>query len=305
MASKIGIVNGGTGFSPNAQPDPRALNYENPNLDEITLRQLDEDVVAYSHDLSFCQEQLVQEDLTPQETRTFQIRILDLNHQIRHCKHRCEILRAQMRHKRGSFWGNPNGVTLGVSTMGHAAPDSTPNSSHKRSSSVAPASRGAKSNSRKRVKTSSSPPPQDSESNVYRHRGDHDLYAEGGPPGPITNLQRLGHWHCRLCRADKYLLVEGSRVPAAPCKWPLKDVAKMIAHFTEMHTEHRPDERCVELGEALRQNRGPFEYWLRRSRSQDVGDDGGIVDECIADLLGGRLPDLLRRLSRAASGFPA
>lgn len=48
---------------------------------------------------------------------------------------------------------------------------------------------------------------------------------------------------------------------------------------------------------------GPFEYWLNRSRSQDVGD-GSILTECIDMLQGGRLPPLLRKLSRAAAAFP-
>ena len=48
---------------------------------------------------------------------------------------------------------------------------------------------------------------------------------------------------------------------------------------------------------------GPFEYWLHRSRSLDVGD-GTIMTECIGSLQRGRLPPLLRKLSRAAAAFP-
>jgi hypothetical protein len=32
----------------------------------------------------------------------------------------------------------------------------------------------------------------------------------------------------------------------------------MITHFTEMHAEHTPAERCAELGAALVQNRAYF-----------------------------------------------
>lgn len=48
---------------------------------------------------------------------------------------------------------------------------------------------------------------------------------------------------------------------------------------------------------------GPFEYWLRRSHSQNVGD-GSVIDQCVQGLRAGQMPPVLRELSRAASRFP-
>jgi hypothetical protein len=48
---------------------------------------------------------------------------------------------------------------------------------------------------------------------------------------------------------------------------------------------------------------GPFEYWLGRSHSLDVGN-GDIIGQCVASLQTGALPPVLRKLSRAASTFP-
>jgi hypothetical protein len=158
---------------------------------------------------------------------------------------------------------------------------------------------------------------------------DFDMTGGGLDEGVNTALQRLGFWKCRLCSAPKYLLAGAGRSPAAPCKWPLKDISKMITHFTEMHSEHSPPERCTELGAALAQNReypprgvksrfslytpelanmwilgGPFEYWLRRTRAQNISDPS-VIDDCFDTLLNGEMPDLLRRHSRAAAGMPA
>ena len=299
--------------------DPRALNYENSNIDEITLRQLNEDVLAYKHDLNFCTEQLAQVGLTPQETRTLQLRILDLGHQIRHCQHRAEILQIQMRNGSRSWSNQSNSATAaaaGVNAQaggGSYSAANTPSFPSKRAGAVTPSASGKRqssshtaSSSAKRAKNQRAPSEFDDDDEHGGGDGDEDDDDGSSliPADPITNLQRLGHWKCRLCRSEKYLMAGSGRVPSAPCKWPLKDVSKMIAHFTDMHQEHLPAERCVELGAALRRNRGPFEYWLRRSRSQNVGD-GSVVDECIVCLLSGRLPDILRRLSRAAAGFPA
>ncbi|KAK1753030.1 hypothetical protein QBC47DRAFT_387577 [Echria macrotheca] len=121
-----------------------------------------------------------------------------------------------------------------------------------------------------------------------------------GESDNVTALQRLGFWQCRLCETRKYLEAGAGRTPAAPCKWPLKDVSKMITHFTDMHLEHSAAERCVELGTALNRNRGPFEYWLRRTRQQNIGD-GSCMDEAIGMLVEGQMPPLLRKLSRAAA----
>ena len=350
MASTANTAPGATQApGPAAYHDPRTLSYENSNIEEITVRQLNEDTLAYKHDLDFCREQLAQTDLTPQETRALQLRVLDLGHQTRHCEHRVEILQAQMRARNRSGWPNP----AAASAYGPAAA-STPyrgGSSNKRPAVSSPY-RGGSSNKRPavsspfRCRTSNKrpagggpgitpAPSKRAEGHLLPSPAEHEVDGSSGNGGgggggdaaaaaaaatrthyapdsdndsdtgaTVTVLQRLGHWRCRLCRAEKYLLAGSARVPAAPCKWPLKDVAKMIAHFTEMHAEHLPAERCAELGAALHRNRGPFEYWLRQSRSQDVGADGAVVRHCVDELLAGRLPDLLRRLSRAASGFP-
>ncbi|KAK5661816.1 hypothetical protein OQA88_9918 [Cercophora sp. LCS_1] len=282
-------------------PQPR-LNYDNCNLDEITVRQLYEDIDAYNHDLSFCQAQLAESDLTPQESRTLQLRTLDLSHQIRHCQHRIEILRVQMR-------GRPlrGGAFLNSSlTNGTSAP-SNPSTSNKPALKPLPSSAGNKRSSTahqdeittlaKRPKTSSPGPVHTNEASSPTGFVDNSAVAEN------LSLQRLGYWKCRLCEAPRYLLAPAGRTPAMPCKWPLKDISKMITHFTEMHTEHPPSERCVELGTALAKNRGPFEYWLRRTRAQNVGD-GSCIEECIVGLLEGKMPAFLRGLSRAAAGMP-
>jgi len=320
--------NGGTDAS--RLPLVRTRNiYENSNLDEITLRQLQEDIDAYEHDISFCSSMLEAEDLTPQEMRTFQLRRLDLAHQIRHCQHRIEKLRIEMR-------GRPlrpgQATTTASASLGAAASSSSTNGTgnangkapYKRIAASTPAGPSAVPSKRastpwdggapltKRPNLKNGEPSSPSATNT---NADHDQsFSQDGNTvhdlddsieGVDSNnvLQRLGYWQCRLCEASKYLLAGSGRTPAQPCKWPLKDISKMITHFTDMHAEHTPAERCTELGGALDKNRGPFEYWLRRTRAQNVGD-GSCIDEAIDELISGKMPQLLRRLSRAAAGMP-
>ncbi|KAK4161890.1 hypothetical protein QBC43DRAFT_267782 [Cladorrhinum sp. PSN259] len=306
------------------------------NLDEITLRQCEEDISAYKHDEAFCLAQLEDPDLTPQETRTLQLRVLDLGHQQRFCRHRMETIQFQLRRNRPTMSLRPayGGMGAPLIPASSAAPtngvsgDGLRNKAHldAKHPSSAPGVivkrngvNGTQSSNNKRsaeseeadghhvqhgggetkkIKTSSSPAPADYEMQVDG--------GGGGEDGEEINtvLQRLGFWKCRLCSAPKYLLAGSGRSPAAPCKWPLKDISKMITHFTEMHVEHSPSERCVELGSALAKNRGPFEYWLRRTRAQNIGD-GTMLDDCISSLLQGEMPTLLRRHSRAAAGMPS
>ncbi|SPQ24826.1 4d97ab5c-d0ac-4a16-8be1-167ba92b1c21 [Thermothielavioides terrestris] len=290
--------------------------YEFSDLDAITIRQLNEDICAYNYDLDYCKAQLEDADLTPQETRTLQLRTLDLGHQIRHCKHRIQTIEAQTRKKRPYPVAHTFRTAHRSSTdptAAYAAGNGVPSTSSpphataggSLGSELGPGRRGTASGKRqpadedggsaKRVKMASP------ESDVLGPGG-----GEGGPGGGggvNTALQRLGFWKCRLCSAPKYLLAGAGRTPAAPCKWPLKDISKMITHFTEMHAEHTPAERCAELGAALVQNRGPFEYWLRRTRAQNISDPS-VIDECLDILLEGEMPDLLRRHSRAAAGMP-
>ncbi|KAK4124438.1 hypothetical protein N657DRAFT_571654 [Parathielavia appendiculata] len=277
--------------------------YEYSDLDEITMRQLNEDILAYRYDLDYCQAQLEEADLTPQETRTLQLRTLDLNHQIRHCTHRIETIKAQSR-KQGFRLSHgtipvapyaPNGSNGGGRqhrTVSGGYGVAMPSSRHVAATPT--------------LATKKRPiPEEDSGGGAKRVKlASPDVeMIPGLDEGVNTSLQRLGFWKCRLCSAPKYLLAGAGRSPAAPCKWPLKDISKMITHFTEMHGEHSPAERCVELGAALAQNRGPFEYWLRRTRAQNISD-GSIIDDCFERLLNGEMPELLRRHSRAAAGMP-
>ncbi|KAH6847242.1 hypothetical protein B0I37DRAFT_140174 [Chaetomium sp. MPI-CAGE-AT-0009] len=277
--------------------------YEFSDLDDITVRQLNEDILAYRYDLDYCRAQLEEADLTPQETRTLQLRTLDLGHQIRHCTHRIETIKAQSR-KRTTF-RPPHTTTaaLPYSVTGANGSGKQPRAvSGGQSAAMLPARRLTATPTLAAAKR---PTPDEDYGSAKRVRtSSPGLDLIGGPmeDGVNTSLQRLGFWKCRLCSAPKYLLAGAGRSPAAPCKWPLKDISKMITHFTEMHGEHTPAERCVELGAALAQNRGPFEYWLRRTRAQNISD-GSIIDDCFETLLEGDMPDLLRRHSRAAAGM--
>ncbi|KAK1783252.1 hypothetical protein QBC45DRAFT_429207 [Copromyces sp. CBS 386.78] len=334
--------------------------YENiNNLEEIQLRQFHEDIDAYQHDLAYCTATLALPDLTPQETRTFQLRQLDLGHQIRHCQHRIENLQVQLRRQGIPFTNYSassggraytaallagSGQVAGVKRRGPSDDDDDDNGGKTTGGSAKKAkltpdepqlldadgdelmitgSREADGGSPNGNKSSGSPQPLPYgtpgtwEYNIpvhpsyphHQHQSSNGNVTANSPPydeetQQNTALQRLGYWKCRLCSAPKYLLAGTGRSPAAPCKWPLKDISKMITHFTEMHTEHTPAERCSELGYALAKNRGPFEYWLRRTRAQNVGD-GEIIDEVIETLINGVMPLTLRRLSRAAAGMPA
>ncbi|KAI1483649.1 hypothetical protein K445DRAFT_16193 [Daldinia sp. EC12] len=262
--------------SVNGSLDPRSLSYESSNLNEITRRQMNEDISAYRYDLDFCRNQLASADLTPQEVRTLQIRVLDCGHNIRSCQHRIQQLDAQVR----------NAAAAAAS----ATPTFKPQ--QYRNSTVTPASTAGVKRPRI-VKTLDSDDDEHGDTETVM-----DLTSSG-----TTNFQRLGFWKCRLCTSQKFLDAGANRVPSAPCKWPLKDVSKMINHFLDMHTEHSPSERCEELGTALAFNRGPFEYWLVRTRAQDL-EDRGIIDEFINTLQSGCMPDALRGLSRAAGAFP-
>lgn len=228
------------------------------------MRQLNEDILAYRYDLDYCRAQLEEADLTPQETRTLQLRTLDLGHQIRHCTHRIETIKAQSR-KRTTF--RPPYSTAGAISY---SVNGT-NGSGKQPRVVAGGPGAAMLPTRLMTATpthaTGKRPTQDEDhGSVKRMKASSPgLDLIGGPmeDGVNTALQRLGFWKCRLCSAPKYLLAGAGRSPAAPCKWPLKDISKMITHFTEMHSEHTPAERCVELGSALAQNRThPPHPWL-------------------------------------------
>ncbi|KAK4447764.1 hypothetical protein QBC34DRAFT_302599 [Podospora aff. communis PSN243] len=268
---------------------PARTGYGKANVDEIEVRQHEEDIKAYQYDLNWLRAKLDRDDLTPQETRTYQLRILDVSHQIRHCQHRIETLQATMR-------GKPLRGAHGAISSSNA----NPISSSKRPLGLDAANdvEEVQTNGTASVKR---PKIQLDQSSDHDH--DTSVMPEGeGDSGRI--LQRLGEWTCTLCLSAKYLTAPPPRTPSMPCKWKLKDISKMINHFTEMHVEHSVEERCKELGQALSQNRGPFEYWLRKTKSQNVGD-GSIMDDVVEELMEGSMPAFLRRLSRAAARMPS
>jgi hypothetical protein len=240
-----------------AQPPSRDYyhEYEFSDLDEITVRQLNEDILAYRYDLEYCTAQLEEADLTPQEMRTLQLRTLDLGHQIRHCTHRIETIKAQSRKH---TFRRPQG-TMGSAAYpvnganGGGRQPQNPNGGHGAGS--LPVRHMAATPTLATSKRPMLDEDQGSGKRAKMASPDFDMIGGGLEEGVNTALQRLGFWKCRLCSAPKYLLAGAGRSPAAPCKWPLKDISKMITHFTEMHGEHSPSERCVELGAALAQNR--------------------------------------------------
>ncbi|KAH8195138.1 hypothetical protein TruAng_010690 [Truncatella angustata] len=261
------VVNGGSGYE-------RA-----EDLNEITRRQLEEDVKAYRYDLDFSTELLKDSNLSlsAQEVRTAQFRILDIGHQIRHCQHRIEQIDAQH--------------ALAASAVANGRPQFYFDTAPKRRASGMPATNnGTPGPAAKRPRIS----------HIGTDAADETIDVELADG---TSVQRLGYWMCHLCTANKYLSAGQSRVPSAPCKWPLRDVSKMLTHFLDMHTEHDPEERCTELGNALSANRGPFEYWLTRTKHMKVRDSD-IMDECINTLQEGQVPEALRKINRAAGAFP-
>ncbi|KAI0205946.1 hypothetical protein F4808DRAFT_185692 [Astrocystis sublimbata] len=291
-----------------------ALNYEDSSdLNAIIRSQMFQDLIAYRYDLEFCQTQLTtQDDLSPQELRTLQIRILDCAHNIRHCKHRIQTLDAQARagiapYSTGAIGGSGSGSGLRAYQPG-GTPVLTGKNKKRRISKVEHDDVGSTVNDANIAMQ----PTADDLANAEAGGADDSIVAastdspigKGASPGTSTpSFQRLGYWDCRLCRSRKYIEAGPDRVPSAPCKWPLKDISKMINHFLDLHTEHAPHERCNELGDALARNRGPFEYWLTRTKSQDI-ENTSLIDDYVRMLQGGSLPDAMRGLLRAATMFP-
>lgn len=124
---------------------------------------------------------------------------------------------------------------------------------------------------------------------------------ETGPGG--NQYQRLGHWMCTLCTSQKYLQHPAPKQPSEPSSWPLRDVSKIVTHYTRMHGEHNRMERCMELGTALQANLGPFRYWIQETKREKIPLEE--VREALATLQRGSLPELLRRFSTAARAFPS
>ncbi|CAN8105569.1 unnamed protein product [Discula destructiva] len=128
-----------------------------------------------------------------------------------------------------------------------------------------------------------------------------------GTPGPEApagdTYQRLGYWRCRLCTSQKYLNAPPPKQPSEPGTWPLRDVSKMVTHFTRMHGEHNNVERCMELGAALGENKGPFRHWLTVTK-KEKGLSVEAVAACVDELENGKMPALLRKVSMSAASFP-
>jgi hypothetical protein len=64
---------------------------------------------------------------------------------------------------------------------------------------------------------------------------------------------------------------------------------------------HRP--HSVGNSDLTRSTGGPFEYWLTRTKAQEI-EDVKIIDEYVLTLQSGHLPDAMRGLQRAATMFP-
>ena len=259
--------NGNPGTSSSSRSvDPRNLSFDKmETMEQIIVRQLNEDIRAYNFDIDFCNNQMKSTDITPQEMRTLQLRLLDLTHSLRHSQHRIERLQHEVN------VGNGGGASASAS-MGKALPYSQTTeeafstfprpdgAAVKRPGAPLPAGatkRTRASNGVDAVKSESSRQARNSSpgtnSSFFDDADDEEMQRtilHGN-----NNLQRLGYWKCRLCTSAKYVASKNIRQPAQPCKWALKDVAKMIAHYTELHTEHEPNERCIELGRALSRNR--------------------------------------------------
>lgn len=89
---------GGSDAVPAAQrPYTNLPTVEKPplSIDSLVIQQLQEDLIAYRADLDFARVQLHPQNaasITPAETRTFQLRVLDLGHQMRMVNHRIQIM---------------------------------------------------------------------------------------------------------------------------------------------------------------------------------------------------------------------
>ncbi|KJR88945.1 uncharacterized protein SPSK_07241 [Sporothrix schenckii 1099-18] len=339
---------------------PLGYTSANVDLDAITYRQLSEDIKAYEVDLDFCQAQLDQPDLTPQESRTLQLRRLDLSHQVRHCRHRQETLEAQRALHGGRPLTDPVPHAPRVSTAGtgtlltngsgrRPVPNKRPLSVTGFDNSDVGIGAGGPS---KRARAASEVSLQDTISmrssgspvpavNGIGHGqesngGDHDdnqsdvemvaHYTGGHNRGrshssigshndsylgkaEVDDSAAMaekgasdgnGFWKCRLCVSAKYQDAKKHlRQPANPSLWPLRRTGRLMTHCLAMHVEHTPEERCMELGDALDHNRGPFEYWTRQ-KNVDVS-----IPNVIAMLKSGSFPDKLAKHNEGAAKFLA
>ncbi|KAJ0117492.1 hypothetical protein J7T55_003909 [Diaporthe amygdali] len=422
------VINGTTNGTPAGSRLPRkgSFDFENTpvDLNELMLRQLKEDRDGLRYDVEWTRHQVGMVNITPAESRSYQLRLLDLGHQLRQVNHRIHMREAEMHNAYrfgpapapyGHQMYTPNpaqqvsfmnaeppqerrgpGRPLGSKNRAREslAPASTPGSQPPPNSAqkaAALASAGAKRilpseitvatpsgdegesrplAKRPRVEVGSplgSPAEEDNKVTGdattvdVAHSGDTtnedttvenvvadaatpkikaatgsvlaaptpstpivpsisanpsgahvgpNAVAQGTTPGGGADetgpggsaYQRLGHWMCTLCTSQKYLQHPAPKQPSEPSSWPLRDVSKIVTHYTRMHGEHNRMERCMELGTALQANLGPFRYWIQETKREKIPLED--VREALATLQRGQLPDLLRRFSTAARAFP-
>lgn len=70
------------------------------DLNELMLRQLKEDRDALRYDVEWTRHQVGLANITPAESRTYQLRLLDLNHQLRQTNHRIHMREAEIHNCR-------------------------------------------------------------------------------------------------------------------------------------------------------------------------------------------------------------
>lgn len=256
----------GRAANPRTSIDPRDLAYatsaamprpQPTPFTALLLRHMTDDLNAYGYDHDYCTKLLQEQSLSPQEARTLRLRVLDLNHQTRLTQHKIEVLNALSgldgAQSPDTVINSLNAVTQpspangsqifsagapenpGLSLLHHAAQSTLPVAVPVKRPSTSSYSPNPHALKRPRKEVPASPP-------------------AGGNGEVGTTVQRLGHWKCRLCTSAKYVAAPQPKQPSAACKWALRDVAKMITHFTDMHGEHTPAERCRELGDALNSN---------------------------------------------------
>lgn len=95
-----------------------AITIENTphDIDHLIICQLQEDLDSYRYDVDFCKTQLDPEhvgSITPAEVRTFQLRLLDLGHQMRSIHHRIQVMQAVINN---SFYSGSHAGSGGAAT---------------------------------------------------------------------------------------------------------------------------------------------------------------------------------------------
>lgn len=110
--NNVGPSNGSMGGGPVNANSPVPLNTGNSiitientpyDIDVLIINQLEEDLDAYRYDLDFCRAQLEPSNantISPAEQRTWQLRVLDLGHQMRMLNHRIQLMKASMNNAR-------------------------------------------------------------------------------------------------------------------------------------------------------------------------------------------------------------